>query len=219
MFSREAVIWKGLHHPFLLPFLGIDLETFPGFTCLVAPWMRNGTLRAYLSSHSNVNADQRVCLDAWFHETILKMCLQLLEVAQAIEYLHSQNIVHGDVRGVRNQPIIGRLLLITVHQQTNILIDDEERACLGDFGLTGLAEATLTQSTTQRGSTRWMAPELHSPKSFGLPKFQRTFATDVYAFACVILEVSNMCNSRIFVGIIQVTVVPLGLCRKTTVRR
>jgi hypothetical protein len=35
---------------------------------------------------------------------------------------------------------------------------------------------------------RWMAPELIDPDRFGLP-FRRTTATDVYAFACVCLEV------------------------------
>jgi hypothetical protein len=37
---------------------------------------------------------------------------------------------------------------------------------------------------------RWMAAELLYPEAIGLPRFQRTFATDVYAFACLCLEVS-----------------------------
>ena len=37
-----------------------------------------------------------------------------------------------------------------------------------------------------------MAPELHSPKSVGLERFVRTYATDVYAFACICVEVSHI---------------------------
>lgn len=37
-----------------------------------------------------------------------------------------------------------------------------------------------------------MAPELHQPEIFGLEKFQRTFKTDVFAFAFVCLEVCRM---------------------------
>ncbi|KAF7335456.1 Kinase-like protein [Mycena venus] len=70
----------------------------------------------------------------------------------------------------------------------NILITPEWSACLADFGLTSLSDATTTTHTSHRaGSIRWMAPELIDPERFGR-KFIRTFATDVYAFGCVCLE-------------------------------
>ncbi|KAJ7802642.1 kinase-like domain-containing protein, partial [Mycena olivaceomarginata] len=67
----------------------------------------------------------------------------LFETAHSLAYLHSQNIVHGDLRG------------------GNVLINDEEHAQLADFGLAIVTDATLgTTSTTRRGSSRWMASEL-----------------------------------------------------------
>jgi len=76
-----------------------------------------------------------------------------------------------------------------VSQQGNILIDNSWNVCVADFGLAGFVDATAHTSTTRNGSTRWMAPELHGPELFTLPSFQRTFASDVYAFACVCVEV------------------------------
>ena len=73
-----------------------------------------------------------------------------------------------------------------------MLIDDDWHACIADFGLAAFAETTAdTHTTDHRGSTRWMAPELLYPEAIGLPCFQRTYATDVYAFACLCLEVST----------------------------
>jgi serine/threonine protein kinase len=101
---------------------------------------------------------------------------QLFEIAQGLAYLHSQDIIHGDLRG------------------TNILVDDKGHACLADFGLAVFSNATLANQSSQHGgSVRWMGPELLYPQSCGLENFQRTFANDVYSFACVCIEV---CPSR-----------------------
>jgi serine/threonine protein kinase len=50
--SREALLWRQLNHPSLLPFIGIDKETFAstGFLCIVSPWMSRGTLKDYIKS-------------------------------------------------------------------------------------------------------------------------------------------------------------------------
>ncbi|KAF7326875.1 Kinase-like protein [Mycena venus] len=152
-FCREALVWQNLKHPFILRLLGIDRETFPSSLCMVSPWMEHGTVLKYLDDHGRANVDKL-----------------LSEIAQGLQYLHSQNIVHGDLRGA------------------NILISDDWSPCLADFGLTSLSDATTATHTSHRGgSTHWMAPELFDPDRFGL-KFARTPATDVYAFGCVCLE-------------------------------
>jgi hypothetical protein len=39
------MIWKNLSsHPHVLPFLGVDVEAFPGETCMVSEWMSKGTI-------------------------------------------------------------------------------------------------------------------------------------------------------------------------------
>ncbi|KAJ7483794.1 kinase-like domain-containing protein, partial [Mycena galericulata] len=157
---KEALVWQGLRHQFILPFLGIDRRTFPSAFCLVAPWMKNGTVLKYLKERGLEEVNRL-----------------FLEIAQGLEYLHSKNIVHGDLRG------------------SNILISDDFHACLADFGLATTVSISDTEATTysptsskHAGSVRWFAPELISPQQFGCEKFVRTPATDVYAFACVCVE-------------------------------
>ncbi|KAJ7224780.1 kinase-like domain-containing protein [Mycena rebaudengoi] len=156
-FCREALIWQHLKHPYILPMLGIDRESFPSSLCMVSLWMENGTVLKYLEEHGRQDVDKL-----------------LWEVAQGLEYLHSRNIVHGDLRGA------------------NILITQDWSACLTDFGLTTFTDTTAATTTSHRaGTIRWMAPELIEPDRFGLP-FRRTSETDVYAFACVCLEVIQL---------------------------
>ncbi|KAJ7778423.1 kinase-like domain-containing protein, partial [Mycena metata] len=151
-FCREALVWKDLLHPHILPFLGIDLDNFPAHLCLVSPWMENGTVLNYFENYGRANVDKL-----------------LYEVAQGLFYLHSRSYVHGDLRGA------------------NILINEDQSACLADFGLSVISEATLTLSSNRAGSIHWMAPELIDPDRFGR-KFAKTPASDVYAFGCVCIE-------------------------------
>ncbi|KAJ7286799.1 kinase-like domain-containing protein [Mycena rebaudengoi] len=118
---------------------------------MASPWMEHGTTLRYLNDHRRANVDRLIS-----------------EIAQGLEYLHSRNIVHGDLRGA------------------NILINAE---CLADFGLTSFSDATRTALSSNRaGSVRWMAPELLNPGRFSHNQFSRTPASDVYAFGCVCLE-------------------------------
>nr|GAT45718.1 predicted protein [Mycena chlorophos] len=156
-FCREALLWQRLQHPFVLPFTGIDAESFPSFLCMVSPWMKHGTILKHLAENGNANVERR-----------------LFEIAQGLAYLHSQDIIHGDLRG------------------SNILVDDGWHARLADFGLAVFSDATIATQTSHRGgSVRWMSPELHLPQSCGLDTFRRTFASDVYSFAFVCIELSQ----------------------------
>ncbi|KAJ7207646.1 kinase-like domain-containing protein, partial [Mycena pura] len=102
-------------------------------------------------------------------------------------YLHSQNIVHGDLRGA------------------NILITHDWHACLADFGLARFSDATVATHTSHcAGSIRWMAPELIHPDCFNM-QFLRTPASDVYAFGCVclvlILRICSYTGRPPFIGL------------------
>ncbi|KAJ6527610.1 kinase-like domain-containing protein [Mycena vulgaris] len=154
---QEVLTWVHLKHSYVLPFLGLDEQSFEDYPpCIVTPYMHNGTMKDFVKKQHGTLPDRRVDL-------------LLFETAQGLAYLHSQNVVHGDLRGV------------------NVLIDGGEHAQLADFGLAIVTDATRgTNSTTQSaGSCRWMAPEAHIPHA----GFKRTKACDVYAFACLCIEI------------------------------
>ncbi|KIJ47197.1 hypothetical protein M422DRAFT_130463, partial [Sphaerobolus stellatus SS14] len=145
-FWREYRIWANLSHPNILPFLGYSNTFSQTALCevpaLVSPWMKNGTLSQYLEG----NRDQ---IDKLF---------MLSEIAHGIEYLHQNNIVHGDIRA------------------GNVLVSEAGTPCITDFGLSRLLkESGLTTSSDVAGSLRWMAPEL-------LRNEKVTNASDVWAF-------------------------------------
>ena len=66
---------------------------------------------------------------------------------KALEFLHKQNIIHGDVK------------------PSNLLIDSRNWIKLGDFGLA--QRATDDQGSLFKGTTRYIAPERVDPEIFG----------------------------------------------------
>ncbi|KAK7050283.1 kinase-like domain-containing protein [Favolaschia claudopus] len=81
-FCQEVLIWRRLQHPFILPLLGIDRETFQPSLAMVSPWMEQGTAL----NHAKKNGP-----------TVVEKLL--FQVAQGLAYLHSMTVVHGDLRG------------------------------------------------------------------------------------------------------------------------
>ena len=75
--------------------------------------------------------------------------------------------------------------------KANILVSYHGHACWIDFGLsTIIAEKeALTSSTSARGTTRWMGPELLAPEAFGSTGGRPTRESDCYALGMVIYEV------------------------------
>ncbi len=43
-FCREALVWRQLRHEHILPFLGVDRDTFKSLLCMVAPWLYHGDI-------------------------------------------------------------------------------------------------------------------------------------------------------------------------------
>ncbi|EIN11550.1 kinase-like protein [Punctularia strigosozonata HHB-11173 SS5] len=157
-FLKEALLWRQLKHDHILQLIGIDEDSFRPLPCMVSAWMPNGTIVDYVST----------LLDP---VTAIEDINELLrQVISGIAYLHGEDIVHGDLKGA------------------NVLIGENKQVRLSDFGLADLIDMLNGDSTTGRGSARWMAPELHFPEQFMLT-FRRTTSSDMYAFGFVCLEV------------------------------
>lgn len=61
-FCREALTWRPLEHPNVLPFVGVDANSFPGYLCMISPWMEHGTLPDLRKRYGpwNIQIERRV---------------------------------------------------------------------------------------------------------------------------------------------------------------
>jgi len=110
---------------------------------------------------------------------------QLSDVAEGLNYLHSCNVIHGDVKGVRGCSRF-RFTATLTPTQSNVLVDATGHARITDIGLTvvtqnlGLARSA---SNEHEHSARWIAPEILDNRG--------TYSkeADVFSFAMVTIEV------------------------------
>ncbi|KAF8602002.1 kinase-like protein [Ceratobasidium sp. AG-I] len=146
--NEELHTWSNCRHLNVLPLLG--LVDFRNQIGLVICWMENGSLPTYLYRHPEVDRCQ--------------MCAGMCE---GLAYLHSQNIVHGNLRGL------------------NVLVSDDRSPMLTNVGGPFALDITKQSTKIVSGglSIRWAAPE------FLDAKVDCSFAADVYALGMTILEI------------------------------
>ncbi|KIJ09097.1 hypothetical protein PAXINDRAFT_172638 [Paxillus involutus ATCC 200175] len=90
---RELKVWDKLQHKNVVELLGV-VSGFGVLPSMVSPWFSNGSLSSYLSHHKAMDLSTRQGL--------------LFDVASGLFYLHSQDVVHGDLHGV--QLLLGRVM-------------------------------------------------------------------------------------------------------------
>jgi serine/threonine protein kinase len=62
--------------------------------------MEHGTVMNYIQDHGHTNVDKLVSFCLIGVTSVSNKLIKLYEIAQGLQYLHSRNIVHGDLRGV-----------------------------------------------------------------------------------------------------------------------
>ncbi|KAJ8581064.1 kinase-like protein [Rhizopogon salebrosus TDB-379] len=151
-------IWRRARHKHIVPFFGVANNFMPSRISLVSAWQMNGTLMSLLERKRDMDYKERFFL--------------LQDIASGLGYLHSVDIVHGDLTGL------------------NVLIDVDGHARLTDFGLSSVVNAgedlTYLAMTTRRlGALRWAAPELVVKDNDHIAP---TFGSDIYSFGSVMLQ-------------------------------
>ncbi|KAG8897401.1 hypothetical protein FRB99_008171, partial [Tulasnella sp. 403] len=141
MLRAEITAWKSLSHPHILQIYG--LYESDEVVYIVTPWVENGSLPSYLLQYPN--ADR-----ARF----------LRETANALCYLFSRNIIHGNIKG------------------SNILVSATTHALLCDVGMSILTN----RCGGSAGAPIHMAPELWNHEV-------ESFASDIFAFGMTIAEI------------------------------
>ncbi|XP_028799623.1 uncharacterized protein LOC114754936 [Neltuma alba] len=181
-FWREADILSKLHHPNVLAFYGVVQDGPGGTMATVTEYMVDGSLRHVLLRKDRY-LDRR------------KRLIIAKDAAFGMEYLHSKNIVHFDLKCDN--------LLVN-------LKDPVRPICkVGDFGLSKIKRNTLVSGGV-RGTLPWMAPELLNGSSNKVSE-----KVDVFSFGIVLWEIltgeepyANMHYGAIIGGIVNNTLRP-----------
>ena len=130
-FVREAQLMASLHNAHLIPVYDSGSSRLNGGNVyyIVMPYMEGGTLRSRIRrSPLSLNV----------------ACRYLREIADALDYIHQQGIVHRDIKS------------------SNMLLDADGRCYLADFGIARASEQSTQLTTTGSvlGTVDYLAPEL-----------------------------------------------------------
>ena len=125
------------------------------------------------------------CVSLVLCRTIGLPLSQLSDVAEGLKYLHSCNVIHGALKGVRDYARSHPITSLTPIQP-NVLVDTTGRARITDFGLAMITQnpdPTRTPQAEHGHGGRWIAPEILDNRG--------TYSKegDVFSFAMVTIEV------------------------------
>ena len=150
-FLREIEIASALSHPHILPLLDSGAED--RLLYYVMPYVAEGTLRDRLNREEQLPVEDAIQIAR--------------EVADALSYAHSRNIVHRDIK------------------PANIVFSGGH-ALLADFGIARAIEVgageELTRTGVAIGTTTYMSPEQASGKT------KIDGRSDIYSLGCVLYE-------------------------------
>ncbi|KAJ7841478.1 kinase-like domain-containing protein [Mycena olivaceomarginata] len=144
--NREARMWRTLQHPNILPFLEVYDIGAPR-PALISPFCTFGHIGIYLKDHPS--APRHPLMHG---------------VAFGLEYLHKNNVVHGDLKA------------------SNIMVDARRVPCICDFGI-----SQILDQAGYSAPERFASLEGEGESAKITPASPPTTSSDVYAFACLAL--------------------------------
>ena len=175
-FIREARMMAVLHNSHLMPVYDTGEDRVEGFPqyYIVMPLMAGGTLRARI---------RRSPLP------LAEVCQDLNDIADALDYIHSQGIIHRDIKA------------------SNVLLDNNGRCYLSDFGIarTSTDATQLTSTGNVLGTVDYVAPELFEPHH------KADVLSDLYSLGILLFEMVT--GQLPFRGDTQIVVVAMHMSK------
>ena len=154
-FKREIQVAVSLHHPRIVPVLSAG-QSGDELLYYTMPFIEGETLRALIGRERQLSLDLALAIAR--------------DVAEALQYAHTQNIVHRDIK------------------PDNILIERESgRAVVTDFGIARAIERAADISTVTSTGLTLGTPTYMSPEQAGAEK-ELDGRSDIYSLGCVLYE-------------------------------
>ncbi|OHS94417.1 hypothetical protein TRFO_39384 [Tritrichomonas foetus] len=154
-FQREIKSLTDLKHQCIVQIIGYYLQnsTHPKIDSYFVMEFIPHSLNHYYEEQKNLDK-----------LTPTERMIILIDIVQGMDYIHQKNIIHRDLK------------------PHNILITDEKRAKIADFGLSRNLNLELSRSITKGvGTMDYMAPELLDEKSYD-------YSVDVYSAGIIFLQ-------------------------------
>ncbi|XP_078428421.1 serine/threonine-protein kinase 54-like [Wolffia australiana] len=165
-FTQEVAVWHKLDHPNVTKFIGATvsrgdstIQTEDGLLgmpnnacCVVVEYLPGGTLKSYLIKNRR-------------RKLAFKVVVQIaIDIARGLSYLHSQKIVHRDVK------------------TENMLLDKSRTVKIADFGVARVEAQNPNEMTGETGTLGYMAPEVLNDNPYNRK-------CDVYSFGICLWEI------------------------------
>ncbi|KAG8983633.1 hypothetical protein FRB93_007113 [Tulasnella sp. JGI-2019a] len=168
MYENEARIRSSLSHVNVQTFF--RLVELSGNVFLVYRWAEHGDLSKFLTARLEYSSSSMVQEDIGCNRMrtlflAFDEATTIHGIASGLQYLHAQNVVHGNL------------------QASNILLDDSLKPLISGFGMARNAHSDLTLKDMQGvGMARWTCPSLADGSL-------RTKETDVFSLGMTIVEI------------------------------
>jgi serine/threonine protein kinase len=124
-FAKEVTMLATVKHQNVVRFIGACRK--PLVWCIVTEYARGGSVRSFLSRRQSRAVPLKLAVK------------QALDIARGMEYLHSLEIIHRDLKS------------------DNLLIATDKSIKIADFGAARI-EVQVEGMTPETGTYRWMAP-------------------------------------------------------------
>ncbi|KAL0085468.1 kinase-like domain-containing protein [Phycomyces blakesleeanus] len=151
---RETEVLINVQHPNIVEYLGSDIDMKSGKVYMFLEYVPGGSISACLRNNGK------------FDEPLVRNFTR--QILEALEYLHSKDILHRDIKGA------------------NILIDNNGVCKIADFGLSKTvakyeAYNENAQNSYMRGTLNWMAPEMIKSGVYN-------GKVDIWSLGCTVVE-------------------------------